>query len=226
VAIRVSERDDNLIYLTVALLGLLFLIAVAEQAASVWGAETTRFGILSVLGVAIWTARGDRVLIRSGLSVLAMLVLLSVINLWLSNAGLRLAQLVLVAWLFGGIAWLAFKQVLFTPGAIDANRLLGAISIYLLLGLIWAICYVGILDLDAGAFNGADAGPWLESIPEFVYFSFVSLTTLGYGDISPATPLARFAVYLEAIVGQLYLAIMVAGLVGIGISDRTANRSE
>ena len=71
-----------------------------------------------------------------------------------------------------------------------------------------------------------DPGPWLETLPEFVYFSFVSLTTLGYGDISPATPIARFVVYLEAILGQLYLAIMVAGLVGIGISDRVRNRSD
>ena len=80
--------------------------------------------------------------------------------------------------------------------------------------------------MDPNAFNGAEAGPWLESIPEFIYFSFVSLTTLGYGDISPATPVSRFVVYLEAIAGQLYLAIMIAGLVGISISDRMANRSE
>ena len=224
-AIRVSRRD-NLIYLTLALLGLLFLIAIAEQAAAAWGPQLTQLGFLSVLSVAIWTARGNSVLFRSGVSVLGLLVLLTVVSYWLSNAGLRLAQLVLLAGLFSGIVWLAFKQVLFAPGSIDANRLLGAISIYLLLGLIWAILYVGILDMDADAFNGADAGPWLETIPEFVYFSFVSLTTLGYGDISPATPVARFAVYLEAIVGQLYLAIMVAGLVGISISDRTANRSE
>jgi hypothetical protein len=46
----------------------------------------------------------------------------------------------------------------------------------------------------------------------------VSLTTLGYGDISPATPITRYLVYMEAIVGQLYIAIMIAGLVGAGIS--------
>ena len=144
----------------------------------------------------------------------------------LEGDALRVARLGVLLALFGGLAWLAFEQVLFTPGPVDSNRLLGAISIYLLLGLIWTVVYLGILEFDPEAFHGSGGGPWLESFPEFVYFSFVSLTTLGYGDISPATPIARFVVYLEAILGQFYLAIMVASLVGIGISDRITNRSD
>ena len=220
-----SDRN-NLVYLTVALLVLLFLIALAEQTATAWGREVMQLGFFMVLSVAVWTVRENRGLFRSGLGVLGTLVLLTVASSWLSHSGLRLAQLAMLASLFCGITSLAFKQVLFTSGPINRNRLLGAVSIYLLLGLIWAIVYVAILEVDPGAFNGDVTGSWLESIPEFVYFSFVSLTTLGYGDISPAMPIARFVVYLEAIVGQLYLAIMVAGLVGISISDRIANRSE
>ncbi len=223
--LKLSDRN-NLIYLTLALLTLLLLIAVAEQTASAWGRDLMQVGFLLVLGVAMWTVRRHRGLFRSAVGVLGVVVLITLVSLWFSHAGLRLLQLVLLTGLFGGLAWLTFKQVLFTTGPIDANRLSGAISIYLLLGLIWAVAYVGVLEVDPHAFNGNEAGPWLESIPEFVYFSFVSLTTLGYGDISPATPIARFVVYLEAILGQLYLAIMVAGLVGIGISDRIANRSD
>ena len=223
--LKLSDRN-HLIYLTLALLALLLLIAVAEQTASAWGKDLMQVGFLLVLGVAMWTVRRHRGLFRSAVGALGVVVLITLISFWFSHAGLRLLQLVLLSGLFGGLAWLTFKQVLFTSGSIDANRLFGAISIYLLLGLIWAVAYVGILEVDPHAFNGNEAGPWLESIPEFVYFSFVSLTTLGYGDISPATPIARFVVYLEAILGQLYLAIMVAGLVGIGISDRIANRSD
>ena len=224
-ATRISKRD-NLVYLTLALLALLFLIAVAEQAAAAWGRGAMQLGFLLVLSVAIWTLRRSHRLYHSALSVLGVLVVLTVGSYLFTNLGLRLLQLALLAALFCEMTSLAVRQVLFTPGPIDQNRLSGAVSIYLLLGLIWAIVDVSILEVDPDAFNGVDAGPWLETIPEFVYFSFVSLTTLGYGDISPATPLTRFVVYLEAIVGQLYLAIMVAGLVGVGISDRMMNRSD
>ena len=220
-----SDRN-NLVYLTVALLVLLFLIALAEQTAAAWGRGVMQLGFFAVLSVAVWTVHENRGLFRSGLGALGILVLLTVVQYWFSHSGLRLGQLALLASLFCGITWLAFKQVLFSRGPIDRNRLLGAVSIYLLLGLIWALIYVGIVEIHPGAFNGDVTGSWVESIPEFVYFSFVSLTTLGYGDISPATPITRFVVYLEAIIGQLYLAIMVAGLVGISISDRITNRSE
>jgi len=217
---------DNLRYLAVALLVLLALVAVAEQTAAAWGRGLMQIGFLLVLSVAMWTVRERRGLFRIGVGILGALILTSIAGYWLSYAGVRFLQLGLLLGLFGGIAWLAFKQVLFTAGPIDSNRLFGAISIYLLLGLIWSLVYVGIVEVDPDAFNGAEAGPWLEIIPDFIYFSFVSLTTLGYGDISPATPISRFVVYLEAITGQLYLAIMIAGLVGIGISDRVVKRSE
>lgn len=223
--LKLSDRN-NLIYLTLALLTLLLLIAVAEQTASAWGRDLMQVGFLLVLGVAMWTVRRHRGLFGSGAGILAMLVLITVISYGFNHLGLRVLQLGLLLALFGGLAWLAFEQVLFTPGPVDSNRLLGAISIYLLLGLIWTVVYLGILEFDPEAFHGSGGGPWLESFPEFVYFSFVSLTTLGYGDISPATPIARFVVYLEAILGQFYLAIMVASLVGIGISDRITNRSD
>lgn len=63
-------------------------------------------------------------------------------------------------------------------------------------------------------------------LPELAYFSFVTLTTLGYGDISPVTPFARALVNLEAIFGQFYIAILVAALVGIHISSRTASKRD
>jgi voltage-gated potassium channel len=59
---------------------------------------------------------------------------------------------------------------------------------------------------------------WFTLFPDFIYFSFVTITTLGFGDISPTLPVARFLVYLEAIIGQFYLAILVASLVGSRLS--------
>jgi hypothetical protein len=56
---------------------------------------------------------------------------------------------------------------------------------------------------------------------ELFYFSFVTMTTLGYGDISPVAPLARSLAYLQAVVGQMYIAILVAGLVSAHVAART-----
>ena len=56
-------------------------------------------------------------------------------------------------------------------------------------------------------------------LPTFTYFSFVTMTTLGYGDITPVTENARTLAWLEALIGQLYLAVMVAGFVAVHISE-------
>ncbi|MDB4410029.1 potassium channel family protein, partial [Gammaproteobacteria bacterium] len=68
--------------------------------------------------------------------------------------------------------------------------------------------------------------PWLENYTSAIYFSFVTITTLGYGDISPVLPLARFLVIMEAIVGVFYMAILVASLIGVRMSDRVAEKKQ
>jgi voltage-gated potassium channel Kch len=119
--------------------------------------------------------------------------------------------------------WLAAKQVLFS-GPIDGNKIVGAICIYLLVGLIWALLYLFIAQTIPDAFNGLEQLVWYDNFADVAYFSFVTLTTLGYGDISPVIPIARFLVYMEAIVGVFYMAILVASLIGIRISALHADR--
>jgi hypothetical protein len=100
-------------------------------------------------------------------------------------------------------------------GPITARRLHGAVAAYLLLGLIWAYGY-GLLELlRPGAFSGAIVpgdGP-----RAFLYFSFVTLATVGYGDILPVHPAARSLATLEAVTGSLYLAILISRLVSLAI---------
>ena len=217
-----NPKRDNFVYLTIALLALLFVVAVAEEL----GPTITTYLVPATLALALsgamWSVRSHESIFKSGLAVVGAFVLLALAGFWLDSTELRLLQLAVLFLFFGSMAWLGVKQVLFMDGPIDGNRILGAIAVYLLIGLNWAVVYSAINELDPGAFNGTEPGQWLESFAELVYFSFVSLTTLGYGDISPNTPLTRFFVYLEAICGQLYLAIMIAGLVGIRIADRTS----
>lgn len=96
-------------------------------------------------------------------------------------------------------------------GPITYHRLQGGIAAYLLLGVIWAYAYALVGVLHPGAFSGpvsvAD-GP-----RAFYYFSFVTLATLGYGDVLPVHPAARSLATLEAVTGTLYLAILIARLV-------------
>ncbi|HFB97797.1 MAG TPA: potassium channel protein [Bryobacterales bacterium] len=95
---------------------------------------------------------------------------------------------------------------------VGAETLLQGLSIYLLLGLGWASIFSALEKVAPGSFRLATAQAG-EGGLELIYFSFVTLTTLGYGDITPLTDRARSLVILETITGQLYLAVMVARLV-------------
>jgi hypothetical protein len=102
-------------------------------------------------------------------------------------------------------------------GPITTRRIEGAIAVYLLLGFSWAQAYELVALWHPGAFTGAvDGGgslPW-------TYYSFVTLTTMGYGDIMPVHPLARAGAVLEALTGQLYLTILLARLVSLELQSR------
>jgi hypothetical protein len=90
-----------------------------------------------------------------------------------------------------------------------------------MLGVIWALTYSLLEAVIPGSFTGlVDQAANAKWNPDWVYFSFVTLTTLGYGDILPVTFSARALAYFEAIVGQFYLAVLVAGLVGAYLSEK------
>ena len=107
----------------------------------------------------------------------------------------------------------------FSKGHITSNRVLGAIIVYLLSGFIFALIYHIIYLLRGhGAFNGLITC----QRTEFMYFSITTLTTLGYGDITPVNVFARSLSNLEALDGQLYPAILIARLVSM---EFTATRN-
>jgi len=106
------------------------------------------------------------------------------------------------------------------------NGILGAVCVYLLLGVLWSLLY-GLIDtMTPGSFNGVEQNLAAGQYNDMLYFSFVTLTTLGYGDISPASELAKVFVYIEAIVGQFYLAVLVAGLVGSYLSEKQTSHHD
>jgi len=97
---------------------------------------------------------------------------------------------------------------------VDLGIVLGAVCAYLILAVLWGIGYELLFQLDPTAFSLPGVAQGRGATP-LMYFSFVTVTTLGYGDITPASSLARVLSILEAVVGQLYLVVLVARLVGL-----------
>lgn len=103
------------------------------------------------------------------------------------------------------------------------ERIFGALCAYVFIGLFFALIYTHMEYRHPGTFSGLvgePGSPEANLYPVFTYYSFVTLTTLGYGDITPVAEYARTLAWFEALLGQLYLAVMVAGFVAVHISER------
>ncbi len=116
----------------------------------------------------------------------------------------------------------------FRRGTVTVDRLFGAICVYLLIGVTWSMLYGLIETAQPGSFRfnasteslpGQDRDAHLT--PNLMYYSFVTISTLGYGDIVPVSRAAQTMSWLEAIVGQLFLALLVARMVGLYIVEET-----
>ena len=98
---------------------------------------------------------------------------------------------------------------------IDAEHIYAALSAYVLAGLLFGVLHWAIASAWPGSLGEAGVpAPGRVSLATAIYYSFVTLATLGYGDVVPKTEVARGLAVLEAIAGQLYIAVMVARLVG------------
>ena len=109
-------------------------------------------------------------------------------------------------------------RMIIRSNEITSNTLYGAVCVYLLLGMLWATLYGFVNEVFPGSiFSGMlpDAYHHHKEINEFLYFSYTTLTTLGYGDITSVTPVGRLIAVFEAMTGQLFLAFLVARLVSV-----------
>lgn len=121
---------------------------------------------------------------------------------------------------FWFVAVIMTRHVFFKQSRVDTDLIFGAVSIYLLIGSGFGELFGALAVADPGSFNGVDFDGDNDKLARSMsYFSFVTLTTLGYGDITPAVYHVKVVAYVEAIVGQLYLAILVARLVGTYIAQ-------
>ena len=214
-----ANEQTNFLYLLVGLLLLFTLVPVLDELEFVSArvARGTVFSMLLLVGV--WSLRGGGRYFSTGMTLAVLGVFLNVLAINAQSSFYYVSSIVTVAGFLLVAILYTFRQVAFGQ-EVNANRLVGAVCVYLLLGLIWALAYTLVSVSTPGAFTGfiPTASPGWDS--EWVYFSFVTMTTLGYGDILPVSAAARTLAWLQAVVGQFYIAMLVAGLVGAYISDR------
>ena len=214
---KITERNNYLWFL-VALLALLFAAALFEQL----GITTLRrfSGLLLTVAILVGVWSVDTGVDKTLRRILATTFLVSLFALeqLLPHPNVVLLQLFVI--LLFCVVTIAFccRQVLFS-GHVDLNKIIGAICIYILLGITWGLVYMLVEQFFPGSIPGLEGADWPQDLQRSLYFSFISLTTLGYGDISPIQPLAQLMAYLQAITGQFYVAILVASMVGVRLSE-------
>ena len=122
--------------------------------------------------------------------------------------------------LFAALVIVSILGFMFKSEKVDREIIYAAILLYLLAALTWAFVYTFLELVDPASFN-IDLSQPQSYLLVFQYFSFVTITSLGYGDITPVTEVAKAITTLEAVAGQLYLVVAVAWLVGMYVSKKS-----
>ncbi len=208
-------RDPLLTVLTLLLAFLMFVIAPLHAGGTIQSPD---------VGLAVGLVVIGAVMFESGITP-AVIVMLVALGLAATATVLRFQHrspldlyLDASAWILIGLAlsWVVARAV-FAPGRITYHRIMGAILLYLAIGLTFVAFYTFIGLLIPDAFSGMNVtdGPALAST--MIYFSFGTLTTAGSADIAPLHPIARSLCNVEAMIGQLYPATLLARLVTLEI---------
>ena len=215
---RISA-NDNYIWLLAALLVLLFVSSVGQQTENYLLTRLMGISMMGVILVAVWSLERGRLRFasRAGISILFIVVESSVI--FFEKYDMRLLQLgTLLLFTIASVV-ICCRQALFT-GSVDSNKIVGAICIYFLMGIAWAQAYLIVEVIFPGSIPALAGEHWQDNAGTALYFSFVTLSTVGFGDIVPAQPLARHLASIQAIAGQFYVAIVVASLIGARLSSK------
>ena len=217
------QKHNNFIYLTVALVVLLLTSAVGPVMGAGLGEIALKIVSLATLFVAFTSVSFES---RWGKTVAVLLAIWIGVNIgqsFISKIDLDLIELTVLLIFFCGEAFYAAKLGLNPKHHVmDANLVASSISLYLLLGLIWAMVFLIILEFFPQAFSITVAGDWGEYFHTIAYFTYVTMTSLGYGDISPTHSISQIFAVFTAISGTFYVAIVVATIVGVRINQKSS----
>jgi hypothetical protein len=217
-----DQLQGRSLYLLASLL-LLFaidpLLGGGFEGLATWELLLTLLTLTSIYTLSVQT-RHARIAYLLAIPIVATLW----ISFFVTGSGLGLPVLSMLTVFLFYIVIVVLSRVL-SADTVTMDTVAGALTAYLLLGVIWASGYSMIywaapssfsLPTDVPGAADADSPP----MHLFLYFSFVTMTTVGYGDIAPVSPLARTLTVLEAILGQFYLAVLVARLVSLQVTEK------
>ena len=207
---------DSYASLLVLLLANFFLLELVDDPR--WGAIGSTLLSAAALLVAISDPQAGRRVTRRHAAQIAACVALAPIVLLVNSASLvGLTYLLPVGLLVTVTLPVTLTRVL-RHRRVTHETVLGALCSYVLLGLLFAFLYLAVNELRDRPFF-AQPGQHVQS--EYLYFSFVALTTLGVGDLSPSLGLPQALTVLEALLGQIFLVTLVARLVTLWVRQRT-----
>jgi hypothetical protein len=218
-------QKNNFSYLLAALLIFIIGVPIANDVDFISLRVARVLGITCLLAVGVWSLRGAGRLFFAGMFVVIAGIILNVLSFARESDTLHFISII-VLFVFLLLATVNALRQVAVGNEISPNRIVGAICIYLLLGVMWSIAYSVVEFLQPGSFKGLTELVPSAWNPDWVYYSFVTITTLGYGDITPLTQTARSLSFAEAIVGQFYIAVLVAGLVSAYISAKLGSSDD
>ena len=209
---RAIQILDSYASLLVLLLANFFLLEVVDDKR--WGVIGSTLLAAAALVVAISDPEtGHTINRRQAISIAVCVLLAPIVLVTNSESVIGLSYLLPAALLVTATLPVTLTRVL-RHERVTHETVLGALSTYVLVGLLFAFAYLALDSVRDSPFF-AQAGPHRES--EYLYFSFVTLTTLGFGDLSPAVGLPQALTALEALLGQVFLVTLVARLVTLWV---------
>jgi hypothetical protein len=159
--------------------------------------------------ITLWATKTRFEGARLGTVIIAAWIVIALVAIIAPTPWLDAVQVMIALMMSLLIIWSVFSA-LFREASADIDGLAGAIFGYFLLAVVWAQVYKALDIGDSGSFAAAESA---DPAGQLVYFSLVTITTLGYGDILPVTPIARVLAGVEAAVGVLYIAILIGRIV-------------
>lgn len=171
-------------------------------------------GIVVTTVFVIYQLQSNKKLYRLYIGLSGLIICLEIVRHWIVSSNVEHLLLVvhhlILLLLMGSSAFFIIREI-FSSREITSDAIKGGVCVYLLAGIAWSYLYNLLLAVQPQSFNVTSA---LNIHDDLLYFSFLTLTTVGYGDILPTSPLARVCANLESIVGVLYPSIYIARLVG------------
>ena len=209
------------------LISLVLLLLAPSYSSVAYRSEFTSLFLFTILLASLNLVSREKLEIYIGFVLLSSVLFLEFAALPVPRIYQITLSGVLFLIFFSYLSFIIFRYI-FETYVVSADKIFAAICLYLILGLIWSFIYLLIEIWHPGSFTVEEYEDiTIQScrilLHQFLYFSFMTITTVGFGDITAATRVGRSWVMLEAVVGQFYLTVIIARLVALHISSSIKN---